>query len=97
MPKWGPDSPVPGSRFSPYPSVPKSPFLTLTQFLRNLYFYSALVRIPPIFDKGPKMPKTHLPESLTIRDRFGGGIFVHFFGGGGGGNSSLALLDASNY
>ena len=45
----GPDSPGPGSRFPPQPSVPKTPCRPPTQFLRNLYFSSGFVRNRPNF------------------------------------------------
>ena len=62
----GPDSPVPGVQILPLHLCPEIAFSNTDPFVRNLYFYSVLGRIQPMFEKAPKMPKTHLPESLTI-------------------------------
>ena len=59
------------------PSVPISPFLTLNQFLRNLYFCAVSGVNRAIFEMAPKMPKTLLPESVAIWCRFGGGGFLY--------------------
>ena len=76
----GPDSPVPGSRFPPYPSVPKTPFVTLTLLLRNLYVSSGLVRIRPIFDKAPRNAENASPrESYYQRSVWKGRDFCTFF------------------
>ena len=54
---------LPGAGFS---SVPKTHSLAFTQFFRNLYFYSVSGFIRAIFEMAPKMPKTLVPESVTI-------------------------------
>ena len=72
----GPESPL-------SPLSRKRPFKHWPNLLRNHYFCSHNVVVScesgPIFQRGPKMPKTHLPQSRVTRGRFrGGGIFVLF-------------------